>query len=392
MTTNLNIALLPSLVRCWLVLLQFLMEGGKKRKRNKSPWVPKADGRYRKKKAKGNFCEKKKGSLAESDKGSWYSPPLNNREEENTAAISTPSTSRRKIMSSDIREESKPKVVDKGLDSKDADSTSTSSSSDESDDARSDSEQRCVIFDTRNLQAGLDESTSCRKCGSDIKLKQKSRAGIAGEWILQCQNEKCPLFKNPASFHSTAKSGRCYDANRALVLAFRLIGRGHSAADKFASVLNLHKPVNKTPWSFHTKALTEAAEKVLAMELNRAVLEVKRFKLQNGDFDGIDGTCDDEQLKAFVMDVGVSLDGSWSSRGWSARDGLVAAVSIDTGKVLDVVFLTNSCSVCTKQENRRNLGEISRMEFLSWYLRHESNCYLNHDGSSQVSYLLLCPL
>lgn len=137
MTTNLNIALLPSLVRCWLVLLQFLMEGGKKRKRNKSPWVPKADGRYRKKKAKGNFCEKKKGSLAESDKGSWYSPPLNNREEENTAAISTPSTSRRKIMSSDIREESKPKVVDKGLDSKDADSTSTSSSSDESDDARS---------------------------------------------------------------------------------------------------------------------------------------------------------------------------------------------------------------------------------------------------------------
>ena len=90
-----------------------------------------------KKKAKGNFCEKKKGSLAESDKGSWYSPPLNNREEENTAAISTHSTSRRKIMSSDIREESKPKVVDKGLDSKDADSTSTSSSSDESDDARS---------------------------------------------------------------------------------------------------------------------------------------------------------------------------------------------------------------------------------------------------------------
>ena len=102
---------------------------------------------FSEKKAKGNFCEKK-GSLAESDKGSWYSPPLNNREEENTAAISTPSTSRRKIMSSDIREESKPKVVDKGLDSKDTDYTSTSSSSDESDDARSDSEQRCIIFDS----------------------------------------------------------------------------------------------------------------------------------------------------------------------------------------------------------------------------------------------------
>ena len=56
---------------------------------------------------------------------------------------------------------------------------------------------------------------------------------------MQCQNEECPLFNNTE---------------------FRIIGRGHSAADTLASVLNLHKPVNKSPWLSHTKPLTEKAE------------------------------------------------------------------------------------------------------------------------------------
>ena len=43
-------------------------------------------------------------------------------------------------------------------------------------------------------------------------------------------------------FQPTIKSGRCYDVNCALVFAFRLIGRGHSAADKFA----ISHKINKT--------------------------------------------------------------------------------------------------------------------------------------------------
>ena len=47
------------------------------------------------------------------------------------------------------------------------------------------------------------------------------------------------------------------------------------------------------------------------------------------------------------MDVlvyaGVSINGSWKTRGWSARDGMVAVVSFDIGKVLKVIFLSNLC-------------------------------------------------
>ena len=38
-----------------------------------------------------------------------------------------------------------------------------------------------------------------------------------------------------------------------------------------------------------------------------------------------------------VVNVDASFACSWSSRGWSARDGLVAAVSEDTGKLRSLV-------------------------------------------------------
>ena len=70
----------------------------------------------------------------------------------------------------------------------------------------------------------------------------------------------CNAKTKSVCFLTTQQSGRCYDASHLLVLEFRIIGRGHSAADKLASVLNLHKPVNKSPWLSHTKPLTEKAE------------------------------------------------------------------------------------------------------------------------------------
>jgi hypothetical protein len=48
--------------------------------------------------------------------------------------------------------------------------------------------------------------------------------------------------------------------------------------------------------------------------------------------------------------------------GWSACDGLVAAVSEDTGKVLDVVYMTRECKQCKQMEEKR--GDLSRLDYL----------------------------
>ena len=189
-------------------------------------------------------------------------------------------------------------------------------------------------------------------------------------------------------FQTTPKTNRFYDVNRELVLGLRLTGRGHSVAKRVLSVLNLPSPVNKDSWSNHTKALERIAHDLLEEELKNAAIEVKRF-LQGGKEDLNTADMSDEQLADLVLDAGVSIDGSWNQRGWAARDGVVAVISIDTGKVFDVAFLSNSCTACEQMKRKQQEGAISRMDYLGWVVRHEESCYHNHEGSSQVICLLL---
>ena len=174
----------------------------------------------------------------------------------------------------------------------------------------------------------------CRFCESEsVNFEEVASTGLGAEWVYRCKNSNCASRQTLAPFHTTPKTNRFYDINRELVLKLRLIGRGYSAATKVLSVLNLPRPVSNVSWSAHTKAIGLAANELLERELQNAVLQVKRYKLENGDLDAnVDSSIADEQLKDIVVDAGVSIDGSWNSRGWSARDGMVPVVSIDTGK------------------------------------------------------------
>ena len=47
-----------------------------------------------------------------------------------------------------------------------------------------------------------------------------------------------------------------------------------------------------------------------------------------------------------VIDIGVSVDGSWQRRGFSLLNGVVAAVAIDSRKIVDVEPMTRYCRQC----------------------------------------------
>ena len=130
------------------------------------------------------------------------------------------------------------------------------------------------------------------------------------------------------------------------------------------------------PWAAHTKAIKDIACNILVQELENAALKVKHLKLANGDIMAVDDNASDDQLQEVVAEAGVSIDGSWSSRGWSVRDGDVAIISIHTGKILDVVHLSNQCTTCSKKERQREDGTLTKMDFLRWYIKHEPSCFL----------------
>ena len=127
--------------------------------------------------------------------------------------------------------------------------------------------------------------------------------------------------------------------------------------------------------------IEEEVKDLAEIDFPNAVSQLKQLKTTMA---GHIELATDEEVEDTVVDIGASFDCSWSSRGWSARDGLVAAVSEDTGKVLDVTYMTRECSRCKGMEEKRARGEISRIDFLSWYISHEPSCLLNHEGSAQV--------
>ena len=54
-----------------------------------------------------------------------------------------------------------------------------------------------------------------------------------------------------------------------------------------------------------------------------------------------------------LFDTGVSCDGSWQKRGYSSLNGVVTAISIDTGKIIDCEAMSRICKACNLKQNLR---------------------------------------
>ena len=73
----------------------------------------------------------------------------------------------------------------------------------------------------------------------------------------------------------------------------------------------------------------------------------------------------------------MSLDGTWQRRGHASHNGVVTALSVDTGNCLDVETLANACKGCTVWEDK---NDKTPEEYNEWKLTHK--CRLNHTGSA----------
>ena len=110
-----------------------------------------------------------------------------------------------------------------------------------------------------------------------------------------------------------------------LVYAMRTVGCGAASAERFCGLMNMPPIPTSRPYAEHNKALLKAAKDVRYETMNDAAKEI--HVLQNKQ--------DDE-----VADCGISCDDTWQRRGFSSLNGCVTAISMDTGKVVDVEVLS----------------------------------------------------
>ncbi|GFT89819.1 uncharacterized protein TNCV_1665681 [Trichonephila clavipes] len=116
-----------------------------------------------------------------------------------------------------------------------------------------------------------------------------------------------------------------------------------------------------------------------------------------------------QNLSSDIVKCGISVDDTWQRRGCTSMNGCVAAISVDTGKVLDVEVMSFYCPTCKRLQTMPRkfeyesskadhicqcnfTGSLSKMEIVGAsriFLRSEKNGRLQYtqyygDGDSKA--------
>ena len=188
-----------------------------------------------------------------------------------------------------------------------------------------------------------------------------AKKGFASLLVVKCTSHKCSFSKQ---FYTSSKleQGKAFEVNRRVVLAARNIGVGHQGLLKFSAVMNMMAPMHQNSYSDHVKAICNAAQNVAKRSMENAVEELKEF--YEPEEDGF-------------YNVGISADGTWRKRGFSSSFGVVTALSLLTGKAVDVEVMSKECRECMGWREKQGT-----VEFNEWWEGHQATCHANFEGSS----------
>ncbi|CAG2204023.1 unnamed protein product [Mytilus edulis] len=312
-----------------------------------------------------------KYSLKESDKGSYYNQAHAFEQLETEESSDTDSSTDFGNQSVSFRKLNSSGTCIIGEESENENSEKEEEDVDEVEDEANSGVHGRLIIHLKPLQESVLSAAVCRNChiGS---LKLEILPGQRGfcsrlHWICENCHHTCEFYSDSNTGYG---SGHSKDINRLSVLAMRTVGKSRSALFKFCSIMDLPAPINYKPYTNHTEALKEVAEKTCRDTMLESAEELKKIKCDSSEWDG-EGPCK----------CAVSVDGSWAHVGYSARNGFVSVITIDTGKVLDYVTLSNECKGCKKWERE---GKTNTREFLAWFVEHDKVCTLNHEGSAKT--------
>ena len=199
----------------------------------------------------------------------------------------------------------------------------------------------------------------CKNNNVGMEEKPHSKMGLASTIQVTCTSKRCSFS---AEFPTSKKVGKAYEVNNRAVLAARNIGVGHQGLAKFLGTMNTPPPMHKNAYKDTLSSICKAAKKVAENSMAQAVEETKTFYEVSDD-----GT----------YNVGISGDGSWRRRGYASAFGIVSAISIVTGKVLDIEIMSKECRTCMINKTQKGTPE-----FDAWWEGHKDQCHANFEGSS----------
>ena len=279
-------------------------------------------------------------------------------------------------------------------------STSTDNSDGDELNVDNDVNSGYLFMDIGVLFPVLNELVKCPRCGYSVEsiLLIDGRQGLANPIKISCRSLSC---KWDFIFYSSSLVGgeisrrgpKPFDVNIRSQIAFREIGRGHDAIETFCGYMNMPPPSNKAGFSNITDKLSPAYQEVVQDNMKEAAREIRNQTFTDGvvvtnELEIVERETDvDSSMLAddvdFILnsddavDTAVSVDGSWQRRGYASLNGLVTAISIDSGKCLSYECLIKKCKSCQMWEAKK---VQDRAGYEKYQRTHE--CPVNHEGSA----------
>ncbi len=204
---------------------------------------------------------------------------------------------------------------------------------------------------------------NCPKCNSHASYNYKitKRLGLTYYMSFTCSCGNVIRLCTGTRIKKSSKS-QMTDLNMLCILAGSLVGLQRTGLQKFFGAIGILPPVQIESYKRYEDilftAIQQAAEKSIEVAANEARLYHKSD------------------------DLGVSIDGTWLTQGFSSLHGVGTVMSVaDPPKVLDFEVMTRHCSICAGLIGiKQSDGELYA-ELLQKHL--ESGCESNYEGSSE---------
>ena len=239
----------------------------------------------------------------------------------------------------------------------------------------------------------------CMECGTNETeiILGNEKTGFARTLQLICHYcERSGLeSKKKSTCTSTCieiAETEVHDINLRMTLLYFQNGQGYPAVQNLSMILNTES-LGKTNFYKYSKFIQEkvisVAEDMLKKSretIRKAYLDARpgeniaECEAESGQIVSILNIQDNQQSATEdFIDMAVSFDGSWLTRGFKSQFGFAAVIDICTGYVVDYTVPFKNCRVCSTIA--ADLGKDSP-EFYVVMQGHQSLCDKNHDGSS----------
>ena len=175
-----------------------------------------------------------------------------------------------------------------------------------------------LMVDTDLLSSFITNIASCKICYSNVVVTHKldEKQGFAHNISVKCCKDSCSWSKGfwTSKKIKTPKGHPPFDINMRSVIAFREIGKGHTAMQKFGGFMNMPSVLTQNSYAGLVTNIQKTYTKVAKASMLKAADEIRMEKLED--------TYDTDNL----VDIDISADGAWQRRGFASLNGVVTII------------------------------------------------------------------